>query len=112
MIVFDLDEAVRRCYGELRMFQKMAAYLFDEADPLIERMRTALNDSNATDLASTAHRLKGTVVYLGAPSAADATQRVEQIGMSGDLTGAGTAIDDLAIEIGRLKEAMAPHRAV
>ena len=49
----------------------------------MEKMRVARSTGNATGLANAAHRLKGTVVYLGAHSAADATQRVEQIGRSG-----------------------------
>jgi len=105
--VFDLDEALSICGGNYGIVQEMVACLFDEADSLIEKMRTALNTGNATGLGNAAHRLKGTVLYLGARSATDATQRVERIGQSGDLTAAAEAIDELLTQIERLKEALA-----
>jgi signal transduction histidine kinase/DNA-binding NarL/FixJ family response regulator len=107
--VFDLDEAVSKCVGEYTMFQEMVGHFFDEAESLVEQMRTALRESNAIELANTAHRLGGTVVYLGARAAAEATQRVEQIGRSGKLVGADGAIDELKREVRRLKEALSPH---
>ena len=63
----------------------MVEYFFGEADPLLERMRTALRKGNAAEMGNAAHRLKGTACYLGAPDAMDATQRVEQAGKSGNL---------------------------
>ncbi len=110
--VFDLDEAVRRCYGKYKMFQDMVGCFFDEADQLIEQMLRALGTGHATDLADTAHRLKGTVVYLGARAAADATRRVEQIGKSGDLTIAAEAIKQLEEQLDILRQALVPHRLV
>lgn len=110
--MFDLDEAVRRCYGKYKMFQDMVGCFFDEADQLIEQMLRALGTGHATDLADTAHRLKGTVVYLGARAAADATRRVEQIGKSGDLTIAAEAIKQLEEQLDILRQALVPHRLV
>ena len=108
--IFDLDEAVRKCYGKHGMFQEMVGCFFQEADALMSQMRAALHNGEAKVLGDTAHRLKGTVVYLGAGPSADATGRVEQIGKSGQLAEAGGAIDELANQIERLKEAIAPHR--
>lgn len=34
--IFDLDEAVRRCFGQYALFQDMAGHLFSEADSLVE----------------------------------------------------------------------------
>ena len=63
--VFNLDEAVSKCFGEYDLFQEMAGCLFCEADSLLEQMRGAFVTARAIELANTAHRLKGTVVYLG-----------------------------------------------
>jgi len=108
--VFNLDEAVSKCDGNYGIVQEMIGCLINEAESLIEKMRTALSTGNAMGLGNTAHRLKGTVLYLGAQLATDAAQRVEQIGQSGDLTTAAEAIEELVIQIGRLKEALASHR--
>ena len=108
--VFDLDEALSKCDGMYSMVQEMVGCFFNEADSLIEKMRAALSTGNAVGLANAAHRLKGTVLYLGAHSATDTTQRVEQIGKSGDLTEAAKVLDELVIQIERLKEALTSHR--
>ncbi len=107
--VFDLDEAVSRCYGKYALFQEMAGCLLCEADSLLEQMRAAVGNGAATELANAAHRLKGTVAYLAAPPAFDATQCVEGIGRSGDLSEAPPAIEKLALELGRLMEALDGH---
>ena len=77
---------------------------------LLEQMRAALGNGDGTELANTAHRLKGTVAYLGAAPALEATRCVEDIGRSGDLSAAPAAIEKLAMELGRLKDALDGHR--
>jgi HPt (histidine-containing phosphotransfer) domain-containing protein len=108
---FDLDDAVKHCFGKYTMFQQMADCLFDEADPLVEQMRAALAAGQATELGNAAHRLKGTVAYLGAAPALDATRAVEQKGKSGELMSAGEAIQRLEQQLLLLKEELAPHRS-
>ncbi len=108
--VFNLDEAVGRCFRKYELFQDMVECLFDESDSLLEQMRTELNNGDAEELGRAAHRLKGTVVFLGASPAADATMRVEQIGLSGELGNAAEAIDQLQTQLQLLKDALAPHR--
>jgi signal transduction histidine kinase/CheY-like chemotaxis protein len=108
--VFDLDEAVGRCFRKYELFQDMVGCLFDESESLLEQMRKALSSQDAEELGFAAHRLKGTVVFLGASPAADATRRVEQIGLLGELVNAAEAIDQLQTQIQLLKDALAPHR--
>jgi HPt (histidine-containing phosphotransfer) domain-containing protein len=108
--VFDLDEAVARCYGKYGLFQDIVECLFDEAEPLLDAMRTALADGNAIQLTRAAHRLKGTVGYLGAPPAMIAVGRLEHIGLGGELSGAAEAIEQLVEQLGLLKAAVSPHR--
>ena len=108
--VFDLNVAVRRCFGKYRLFQDMVKCLFDEADPLLERMRTASANGGEAELANAAHRLKGTVGYLGAAPAMEAVRRVEQMGRRGELTGAAEAIRQLEEQLAILKQAITPYR--
>ena len=107
--VFDMDDAMSKCGRNYSIVQEMIGCFFDEADTLIEKMRVAVDTGNATALGNAAHRLKGTVLYLGA-RAADATQRVEQIGKSGELAGAVEALQQLEEQIRVLKDALLPHR--
>ena len=109
--VFNLGEAVERCFRKYELFQDMAECLFDESDSLLREMHKALENGDAQELGHAAHRLKGTVVFLGAPLAAEAARRVEQIGLSGELdTRCAEAIDQLQRQIDLLKAALAPHR--
>jgi HPt (histidine-containing phosphotransfer) domain-containing protein len=110
MKVFDLDQAVSRCFGKYRLFQKMVECYFCESAGLVDRIRTAVTNDDAAETAAAAHRLKGTVGYLAAPSATHAVARVEQIGLSGDLTDAPSAIAHLTSELERLNPALLPHR--
>lgn len=107
---FDLDEALRRCVGSRELFGEIVGAFFDEADPSLERLRTALAHGDAAEVAATAHRLKGTVVYLGAARTEELTKRVEAAGRAGDLAAAAAAVDDLDHELAALKTALAPHR--
>ncbi len=77
---------------------------------MLERMRAALESGDALGLANAAHRLKGTVAYLGAAPALAAMQCVEDIGRSGDLSAAPAAVEKLAMELGRLTEALEGQR--
>lgn len=108
---FNLDAAVRTCFDQYSMFQDMVSCLFDQADPLLDRMRIAAAQRQSEELADAAHQLTGTVVYLAAPRAADAARRVERIGQSGELSGATQAIDELERQLVSLKLAVANHRA-
>ncbi len=108
--VFSREEAVNKCFGKCDVFDKMVGYFYDEADPLINQMRIALAHNDADELGRTAHRLKGTVVYLGAAPALEAAACVERIGLSGDLSEAPAAIERLGIELERLKSALESQR--
>ncbi len=108
--VFNLDEAVSKCFGKDELFQEMAGCLFCEADSLVEQMRAALSDGAGIELANAAHRLKGTVAYLGAAPALAATRCVEEVGRSDNLSVAPAAIEKLAMELDRLKDALGDHR--
>lgn len=106
---FQLEEAVRRCFGKYELFRDMAGCLRDETEPLLREMHQAVASGDPKRLALAAHRLKGTVVYLSAPTAVEATRRVEQMGLSGELPHAQEAIDELRCQLEILNRALAPH---
>ena len=109
---FDLEEGIRRCFGKYEIFQKMVECLFDEADSLVTQIRAAVAGKDGACICQSAHRLRNTLLYLGAAPAGAATKRVESLGPSGEPTYGAAAADDLAAEIARLKTALAPHRIV
>jgi HPt (histidine-containing phosphotransfer) domain-containing protein len=109
-LVFDLDVAVKRCMGKYELFQEIAGYLFNEADPLLEQMRSAAADGNADALFRAAHRLKNTVNYTGSGPALETLSEIERMGHHEELDGASEAIETLGQQLGDLKAALVPHR--
>ena len=108
--VFNLGEGVARCFRKYDLFQDMVECLYEESDALLDQMRKALEGRDSEELGRAAHRLKGTVVFLGAPRAAEAARRVEQIGLQGELDTCGEALDQLQEQISLLQAALVPHR--
>jgi CheY-like chemotaxis protein/HPt (histidine-containing phosphotransfer) domain-containing protein len=110
--VFNLAVAVARTLGKYDLFRQMVDFFYQEADPLVARMRSAVAGGDAEDLIYAVHRLKGTILYLGSHRTMESADRLERIGRSGDLAPAADALRELEQWIERLKIALAPHRHV
>ncbi len=96
------------------MLGEMIRCFFDDADRLLPRMHAALQSGDLAEVGRLGHRLKGTVVYLGAESADEATLRVEKLSQPGDVPAeaeeAAQAVHILQQECETLKAALAQHR--
>ena len=64
--VFCLNDALASLAGEENLFRLMVGYFFDEGPQRLAEMQTALGRTDAAAIARAAHRLIGTVAYLGA----------------------------------------------
>ena len=106
---FSLDEAMMRLSGESGLFREMAGFFFSDGLKLLTEIQAAAGAGDATAVEKKAHRLKGTVLYLGAQAAREAIARVEALGRSGDLTDAAEAIRCMETELTRLAEALRPY---
>ena len=60
------------------MVREMIQCFFDEVDNLFPQMRAALEKGDLVEVGRLGHRMKGTVVYLGAEPAKEAALRVER----------------------------------
>ena len=107
---FDLNEAVKRCFGKYDFFQEMVNCFYCEADPLLHDIQKARMDDKAEELRSTAHRLKNTIVYLGAQPAVDAIINVENLARSGNLADIDGALKDLGARLEDLKKSLRQYR--
>ena len=77
-VVFNPDEALSRCFNSQDMVREMIQCFFDEVDNLFPQMRAALARGDLVEVGRLGHRMKGTVVYLGAQPAKQAALRVER----------------------------------
>ena len=107
--VLCLEEALARLDGRRELFQEMVAFFFQDTPAVLEGIRAGLQDGSAAALDRHAHKLMGTLLYLGAEPALKAAQRVETIGRLGNLTEAAEAVSHLERELSRLEEALVPH---
>ena len=111
-VVFDSEEAIRRCFNSQDMVCEMIQCFFDEVENLFPQMRTALEKGDLVEVGRLGHRIKGTVVYLGAQPAKEAALRVERFCKceGGTPSEAEEAINALEHECVTLKAALKSHR--
>jgi len=93
------------------MARKMIHHFFDEVNELFPQMRAALAKGDLLEIGRLGHRMKGTVVYLGAEPALQASQRVERFGSPGGgaPSEAEEAVTALEQECEVLRTSLAEH---
>jgi CheY-like chemotaxis protein/HPt (histidine-containing phosphotransfer) domain-containing protein len=104
--VFDVDSALKRCFGKPAFLKNMASHFLTESPAMLGQVREALDRQDAAEVAATVHRLAGTLGYLGEPEALAAAQEVVKIGKSGDLSPAAEAIARLEQKVAGLRDAV------
>ena len=89
----------------------MIGYFLDEVDAFFPRVRAALGKNDREEVRQVVHRMKGTLVYLGAQPAREAALRVEQSCKSGGDTTSDVeeAVNALERECLLLKTAVSRH---
>jgi PAS domain S-box-containing protein len=110
-VVFNTDEALAHCFNSTDMLREMIQCFFDEVDNSFPKMRRALEQGDLVEVGRLGHRMKGTVVYLGAESAKRAALRVERFCKSsgGTAAEAEEAINALEHECVALRAALIEH---
>jgi PAS domain S-box-containing protein len=109
--IFNPEEAIARCFNSKKMAREMIQCFHDEVAELFPQMRGALEQGDLVQVGQLGHRLKGTIVYLGAEPAKRAAVNVERFHKSGVGTPAeaAEAIDALQRECAALKAALTGH---
>ncbi len=112
-MVFDYALALKRCFKNPDMLRDMIQYFFHEVDSVFPEMRAALASSELIEVGKLGHRLKGTLVYLGAEVAKEAAVRVEQFqAHGGDLAEAESAVQSLERACEALRRVLAKRGGV
>jgi CheY-like chemotaxis protein len=109
--VFDPKLALRRCLNKPGMVTEMIRCFLADADSLLPQMRAALQRADLQEVGQLGHKLKGTLVYLGAGPAYVAALGVERFCKSrgGTLSEAEAAVAALEHECSALKAALREH---
>jgi CheY-like chemotaxis protein len=110
MPVFDLQNAVNKCFGKYEFFLDMVDGFFDEADETLHSLYRARGQGNTDEVQRIAHRLRNTVLYLGARPAAEAILEVESTAKSGEHAALDQALIKLERQLDELKSSLAAYR--
>jgi two-component system, sensor histidine kinase and response regulator len=109
--VFDLELAQKRCFNNAAMVPQMVRFFFDDVRNLLPKLRAALQEGNLVEVGRLGHRLKGTILYLGAEPARQAAMRVERFAQHpAEQAEAEEAVEALCRACETLKTALAQHR--
>ena len=88
----DWDAALEAVDGEESLLQTLVQAVLEESPQILEAIRRAIADNDASSLRLAAHTLKGSIRYFRANNAFDAAFRLERMGRDGDLRDADDAL--------------------
>jgi HPt (histidine-containing phosphotransfer) domain-containing protein len=100
--LIDRSVILDRVGGDEELLREISAIFLEEYPTLIEEIRSAVGNQDATGLERAAHTLKGSVANFGAQAATQAAYRLEAMGRKGELSESRSAFDDLVIRFDQL----------
>ena len=104
--VFDRVRALSHVHGDWRLLREGAELFLDGVPGLLSKVRDPIASGDAQALERAVRRLKGPLVGLGAEAAIEAAQRLQTMGLGGDLAAAEDVYQELETELARLQRAL------
>ena len=104
--VFDRILALNGIDGDLILFSEIVKIFVSSYPQMMSQIREAIRQSNAAELESGAHALKGSVSNFGAKPAVNLAQKLEMMGKNRALGAAMDVFSELELEIERLRKAL------
>lgn len=102
--VMDRPRALAQAGGDPELFQGIARLFLEDYPRLLDNLRAALAEGDATRFGKAAHALKGSLGHFAAPVVFGAAVRLEAIAQTGDLRAAPEALATLEAELARLQD--------
>lgn len=106
--IWDRVAALRRLDGDETLLSELMDMLLDQIEKGIAQIAEAIEHRDAHGVEQTAHSLKGASASLGAERFRECAFQLEQIGRSGDLSDASSALARLSEEARLLRQAFRP----
>jgi PAS domain S-box-containing protein len=102
-MIFDKSSLLTRLEGDESLGKEIIEMFLHECPKLLDGVRQAAEQSNASMLERAAHALKGSVGDIAAPQAFDAARTLEIMAREGKIEGAGAAVARLEGAIHQLE---------
>jgi len=97
--------------GNEKLIRSLAATFLADAPKALSRLRSAVAQKNAAELASAAHLLKGSLAIFGAPKAVAAARSLEALGRADNLREAPAGLRALESEFAHLQDELRAIRS-
>ena len=104
---FDHEEALSRLGGDLDLYREAVEIFQQNSSRLMAEIWEAIAAGDPVRLSGTAHSLRGSVSYLGARVPFEIALKLEMMGDSGEIDGAGQEFTALEEAIARLTKSVA-----
>ena len=106
-----LDHAVIESLREMEneepgLVSELAEIFLNDVAPRLQTLRQAVDQGEAALLARTAHTIKGSSGNIGAWRMSEISGHLQNVGESGNLSGAGKYLEDLERELDRVRPAL------
>ena len=104
--LFDRRETLARMDGDWELFREVAGIFAADSRKMMAQIRDAIAAGDPPGLNRAAHTLKGAIGNFGAPAPFGLALKLEQLGKSGELSGARQRCQALEVELERLRAAL------
>ncbi len=108
---FDADKALGLCGDDEELLRTVIEELPEEIDSQMKILHEALGAEDTGTLHVSAHRLKGSLLLIAAAPSAALALAIELAGRQSNLAAVPKKLDELDVEVARLKRAIAEHLA-
>ena len=106
------EELLEQCDGDEELLAKVVELFQENTPEILGAIRAAVEQSDATALASSAHKLLSSVGAFGATRARGLALQLEEQGRQSDFTHAEERLDSLEDEVNKICAALANYGAV
>jgi HPt (histidine-containing phosphotransfer) domain-containing protein len=110
--VFDRNELIRRCGGDVGIAAHIAARFQLRSERDLQEIEAAVDCAKQDAVVATAHRLKGVAASLSAHRLAECYRTLEMAAREGDLAGAPELLETIKAETARVNRALSTEMAL
>ena len=103
---FDRKETLARMDGDWDLFGEVAEIFASDSRKMMAEIQDAIAAGDSRELNRAAHTLKGAISNFGARVPMELARKLEKLGKSGELAGAGEKFATLETELDRLRTAL------
>jgi HPt (histidine-containing phosphotransfer) domain-containing protein len=102
--VFDREGLLERLGGDEELLTELIGLFVEESQGLLAKVRSAIGEGDTHRIERAAHSLKGSLLNISAPSAAEKAYQLEQVGRGGEIELCPALLVELEAELQRLEE--------